>query len=187
MFTVSNGVCQGGILSHLCFNVYMDGLSDILCKTECGCTVRGRMINHIMYADDIVILSPSANRLQRLITICAAYGDSHDIKFNHDKTVCMYLPLKGNCTVNSPIIYLSSQLVYLVPKFKYSGTLITQDNSDDENMRRQRGNYYARSNGLIKNFYACSPVVKCDLFKAFCCNMYCSHVWCDYKNDTLRR
>ena len=35
--------------------------------------------------------------------------------------------------------------------------------------------------------YACSPVVKCDLFKAFCCNMYCSHLWCDYKNNTLRR
>ena len=66
-------------------------------------------------------------------------------------------------------------------------SFITQDNSDDENMRRQRGNCYARSNGIIKNFYACSPVVKCDLFKAFCCNMYCSHLWCDFKNETLRR
>ena len=187
MFTVSNGVRQGGILSPLFFNVYMDSLSDILCKTECGCTMGGRMINHLMYADDVVILSPSAKGLQRLINICAAYGDSHDIKFNHAKTVCMYLPSKGNCTLNSPLIYLNSQLLSLVPKFKYLGSLITQDNSDDENMRRQRGICYARSNGLIKNFYACSPVVKCDLFKAFCCNMYCSHLWCDYKNDTLRR
>ena len=60
MFTVSNGVRQGGILSPLFFNVYMDGLSDILCKTECGCTMGGRMINHLMYADDVVILSPSS-------------------------------------------------------------------------------------------------------------------------------
>ena len=99
----------------------------------------------------------------------------------------MYLPSKGNCTLNSPLIYLNSQLLSLVPKLKYLGSLITQDNSDDENMRRQRGSCYARSNDLIKNFYACSPVVKCDHFKAFCCNMYCSHLWCDYKNDTLRR
>ena len=63
MFTVSNGVRQGGILSPLFFNVYMDGLSDILCKTECGCTMGGRMINHLMYADDVVILSPSAKGL----------------------------------------------------------------------------------------------------------------------------
>ena len=104
MFTVSNGVRQGGILSPLFFNVYMDGLSDILCKTECGCTMGGRMINHLMYAGDVVILSPSAKGLQRLINICAAYGDSNDIKFNHAKTVRMYLPSKGNCTFNSPLI-----------------------------------------------------------------------------------
>ena len=53
-------------------------------------------------------------------------------------------------------------------------------------MRRQRGNCYARSNVIIHNFYACPPVVKCDLFKAFCCNMYCSHLRCDF-NETLRR
>ena len=28
-------------------------------------------------------------------------------------------------------------------------------------------NCYARSNGLIKNCYACSPVVKCDLLRHF--------------------
>ena len=54
-------------------------------------------------------------------------------------------------------------------------------------MRRQRDNCYARSNGIIKNFHACSPVVKCNVFKAFCCNLYCSHLWCDFKLDNLRR
>ena len=46
MYTVSNGVLQGGKLSPLFFNVYTDGLSDILCRTECGYTMGGRMINH---------------------------------------------------------------------------------------------------------------------------------------------
>ena len=161
MFTVSNGVRQGGILSPLFFNVYMYGLSEILCRTECGCTMGGRMINHLMYADDLVILSPSAKGLQRLVDICAAYGDIHDIKFNHAKTVC-------NCTLTSPHISLNLQKLSFVPKFDYFGSFVTQDNSEDENMRRQRGNCYARSNLIIKNCYACSPVVKCDLFKAFC-------------------
>ena len=115
MFAVSNGVRQGGILSPLFFNVYMDGLSDILCRTECGCTMGGRMLNHLMYADDLVLLSPSAKGLQRLVDICAAYGDIHDIKFNHAKTVCMYLPSKGNCTLNSPLISLNLQKLSFVP------------------------------------------------------------------------
>ena len=45
----------------------------------------------------------------------------------------MYLPSKGNCTLNSPLIYLNSQLLSIVPKLKYLGSLITQDSSDDEN------------------------------------------------------
>ena len=86
--------------------------------------------------------------------------------------MCVYLPSRGNCTLNSPHISLNLQKLSFVPKFKYLGSFITQDNADDENMRRQRGNCYARSNGIIKNCYACSPVVKCDLFKAFFCNNY---------------
>ena len=74
------------------------------------------MINHLMYADDFVILSLSAKGLQRLVDMCAAYGDIHDIKCNHTKTVCMYLPSKGTRTVNSPLISL--QKLSFVPKFK---------------------------------------------------------------------
>ena len=110
------------------------------------------MINHLMYADDLVILSPSAKGLQRPVDICPAYGDIHHTKFNHAKTVCMYLPSKGNCKLNYPHISMNWPKFYFVPKFKYLGSFITQDNSDDENMRRQRGNCYARSNGIIKIF-----------------------------------
>ena len=65
--------------------------------------------------------------------ICAAYGDVHDITFNHAKTVCMYLPSKGNCTLNPPHISLNLQKLSFVPKFKYVGSFITQDNSHDDN------------------------------------------------------
>ena len=90
---------------------------------------------------------------------------------HYTKTVCMHLPSKGNCTLISPLISLNLQRLSFVPKFKYLGSYITQDNSDDEIMRRPRGNCYATSNEIIKKFYACSPVVKCDLFKAFCCTV----------------
>ena len=48
MFAVSNGVRQGGILSSLFFNVYMDGLSDILCITETGVAIGSIMTSHFM-------------------------------------------------------------------------------------------------------------------------------------------
>ena len=53
-FTVSNGVRQGGILSPFLFNVYMDDLSVNLKKCPTGCIAGGTVVNHLMYAGDIV-------------------------------------------------------------------------------------------------------------------------------------
>ena len=84
----------------------MDCLSESLCNTQTGCNVGGVMINHLMYADDLVILSPSVKGLQRLLDICDVYGHNHDILFNHDKTVCMYIP-SGSCYyLNTPVLFL---------------------------------------------------------------------------------
>ena len=89
----------------------------------------------------------------------------------------MYMPAKRNyCTLNIPFISLNVQRLTFVQKYKYLGTLITRDNADDDTMRRQRGDCYARSNGINKNFHTCSPVAKCSLFETFCCNLYCSRL-----------
>jgi len=56
---VSNGVRQGGTLSPILFNLYMDELSRRLNDCNTGCMIGGMLVNHIMYADDLVIFSPS--------------------------------------------------------------------------------------------------------------------------------
>ena len=58
VFTVSNGVRQGGVLSPYLFNVYMDGLSTTLNTCQTGCYSGVSKVNHLMYADDLVLLSP---------------------------------------------------------------------------------------------------------------------------------
>ena len=45
-FFVTNGVRQGGILSPMLFNLYIDGLSDILNKSTIGGSIGGNRINH---------------------------------------------------------------------------------------------------------------------------------------------
>ena len=74
-----------------------------------------------------------------------------------------------------------------VRTYKYLGTVMTCDNADDANMRRQRGICYARANGIIKNLSMCSPVVKATLFRTFCSNMYCSQLWRDFKSCSIRK
>ena len=151
-FFVTNGVRQGGILSPLLFNVYMDGLSSSLSNTPTGCSIGGVMVNHIMYADDVVIISPSVKGLQRLLDICAVYGQTHDILFNDDKTVCMYMPAKSSFYINTPAVFLNGRKLSFTSKYKYLGTLMTHDGSDEANMSRQRGFFVCAQQWFIQEF-----------------------------------
>ena len=88
----------------------------------------------------------------------------------------MYFPVKGRALINVPKVFLNLQLLRWVTKYKYIGTILTDDLSDDFNMLRQRGICYARCNSLIRNFSSCSLNVKVKLFKTFCCIMYCCQI-----------
>ena len=46
------------------------------CRT--GCSVGNSLINHLMYADDLVIFSPSSIALRALISVCEEYAVSLD-------------------------------------------------------------------------------------------------------------
>ena len=66
-FQVTNGVRQGGVLSPLLFDVYVNELSELLNKSGIGGNLGGTLINHMLYADDICIVSLSSSGLQHLL------------------------------------------------------------------------------------------------------------------------
>ena len=72
-FFVTNGVRQGGILSPMLFNIYIDGLSDILNKSTIGGSIGGNRINHMLYANDLCMVSLSSAGLQQLLVQCDDY------------------------------------------------------------------------------------------------------------------
>ena len=89
-FNVTNGVHQGGILSPQLFNIYIDGQSDILNKSSIGGSIGGERIIHMLYADDLCIVSLSSAGLQQLLSICDQYCAVHSVTFNVKKSVCTF-------------------------------------------------------------------------------------------------
>ena len=73
-FRISNGVRQGGILLPKLFALYMNKLSRLLVMCNVGCYLDGQCMNHLMYADDIFLLTPTAKAMQQLLDICNDYG-----------------------------------------------------------------------------------------------------------------
>ena len=85
LFSVNNGVRQVSMLSLLLFNVYVDDLSVSLSKLPVGCCCGKTVVNHLMYADDIILLAPSVKGLQRLLDTSYTYGCDKDILFSTSK------------------------------------------------------------------------------------------------------
>ena len=68
-FVVKNGVKQGGVLSPILFNVYMDILLRKLQASGMGCYVGNRFAGALCYADDIMLLTPTRKAMNSFLLI----------------------------------------------------------------------------------------------------------------------
>ena len=184
-FTVTNGVRQGGILSPTLYNVYVDDLSNLLNQCNVGCTVFNHCFNHLCYADDLVLMSPSAKGLQSLVNICASYAKVNDIIYNEKKTVIMICYPRSFNACDTPQILLNGSIIKHVDHIRYLGVILSHSFTDDLDLKRQLKFFYFKGNFLIRNFKSCSNAVKTKLFNAFCANFYCGHLWFSFNRTSF--
>ena len=117
-----------------------------------------------MYADDLVIFSPSSVGLRALISVCEKYGISHDIRFNYKKSTIMICRGKYMKNVYPPLCTLNGEVIKDVDSVRYLGHIISNDGKDDKDIMRQCQQLYARG----KVFHMCSMDVKVNLFNTYC-------------------
>ena len=151
-FNVSNGVRQGGILSPYLFNVYMDDLSVELNNCTYGCLVGNKIVNHLMYADDLVIFSPSPVGLSKLLHVCGNYGIKHDIKYNSKKSAVVICRSRFNKNIEYESFTINGESISQVSTVKYLGHYICEDLKDDTDVNRQCRQIYAQGNLLLLGF-----------------------------------
>ena len=154
-FTISNGVMQGGILSPRLFAVYVDDLSKQLIDARSGCFIEHQCINHVMHADDICLLAPSALGLQKLLDVCYNFSQCNDVVFNSLKSVYMVFRPK-RYKLFCPIVYLHLDRLNRILQTKYFGYFLSEDQSDDEDIAKQMRTLYIRSNKLLRMFSYCT-------------------------------
>ena len=69
---------------------------------------------------------------------------------------------------------------------KYLGIILSNDFNDDLDIKRQIRYIYAKGNILARKFSNCSEDVKKRLFRSYCSNMYCCHLWGLYSKKSYR-
>ena len=134
----------------------------------------------LVYADDMVLLAPSWHALQELIKILEYSCIKLNIVGNTKKTVCMiFRPRNKEKWISDsfPDFTLDGCKLQFVSKFRYLGHIISDDLSDDDDIRREIKNLFVRTNMLISRFYKCSSNVKLTLCKSFCMAVYDVALW----------
>ena len=169
-----------GILSPLLFNVYMDDLSLQLHRQPIGCSVGGTVVNHMLYADDIVLFAPSAKGLQKLLDLSHTYGCNLTLKSS-----VMYIDSREAGYAQSMTI--GGKTLNTVTSFSYLGHIICNDLSDDADLKAKCRQMYAKCNTLRQKFHICSTAVKVKLTSAYFSNVYMCALWVNYRKTTFHQ
>ena len=145
-FRVSNGVRQGSLISPHLFALYLDELSKKLDEVKAGCVLGTNRINHLIYADDAVVFSPSVSGRRALMKVCEKYGIENDIIFKPIKFAIMIFGGNKGPVATNPEFCMNGTVIPQVKCNKYLGHMITHNLRDSEDIERQRKKIYQQVN-----------------------------------------
>ena len=156
------------MLSGLFFSLYINGLIDEVVKSNFGCKLGIHDSSIIAYADDLVLLSPSARGLQTLIDIASFQANELSLTFNKEKSKWMvFRSLRSKMCEVAPMM-INSDPIQRVDNFKYLGVILRDDNCNSDDIQRALNKFYCDFNIILRRFCFADFNVKSLLFRYYC-------------------
>ena len=166
-FSVISGVRQGGVLSARFWAVYMDELITNLRKSGMGCQILNYFIACILYADDVCLLAPSRQAMQKLLDICEEYAFSWCNLYNERKTKLMYFGKHFQSFSCAPITLNGAPLEF-VSEWKYLGVYLRSGTNFTCSPAKSRSSFYRSTNSILNVLHGPSETVQMKLLYSVC-------------------
>ena len=191
-FNVTNGVRQGAVSSPILFCIYINKLITKIKYHGIGCQINNVFLGIWIYADDIVLLAPSRQGLQAMVTLCENFANEMKLTFSTNaiidkcKTKCIVF---SNSIVNrddySPIMLNNLPLPY-VNSVNHLGTILEQNNSMFKDCNVKRAKFISKIHSLNQEFHFAHPNTVIRLYNIYACSFYGSNLW-DLYSDNVNR
>ena len=173
-FDIKNGVKQGGVLSPMLFNIYIDVLLNRLKHSGIGCQIAHNYFGSLAYVDDIFLLWPNISSLNTMLKICETFSDEYKILFNASKSKLVVFGNDSNCTD----VFLQGNVIVKTKVEKHVGNLVGSDfNIKSQVAQNACNQLYGKVNLLIRQMGACNCFILYKLFKNYCMSFYGCQLW----------
>ena len=119
-FDIPNGLKQGCVVSPTFFKIYINDLVTDINNHEAGITIDNRNISMLMFADDIVLLAPTEDKLQEMLDIVNNWCSKWRLTLNGTKTEIIHYRHKSK--ERSAFQFKCGELnLQYTDKYKYLG------------------------------------------------------------------
>ncbi|MEW8548514.1 MAG: reverse transcriptase domain-containing protein, partial [Candidatus Thiodiazotropha sp.] len=148
-FSVLQGVRQGGILSTDLYKLYINGLLDRLTMSGDGCFLGEVCCVAPAACDDIAVLSPSLDMLQRLISISVDYSRMERYLLQPSKSVvlaCQQHCGKRGAEADDISILMGEEPMPVITEAMHMGIMRSEDSQDTavtHNIEKARRTVYS--------------------------------------------
>ena len=120
-FKSCKGVRQGCNLSPVLFNLFINDLPNIFNEHCKPIKLNSSSINCLLYADDLVLLSETAEGLQNCFDKLSSYCDQWNLEVNTDKTKVMIFNKRNRLLKHQYNFYFNNLDIEVVYNYKYLG------------------------------------------------------------------
>jgi hypothetical protein len=179
--TVDNlvGLLQGSVLSPILFNCFIHKLSVLLndAAKAAGVKLGKFTLNHILFADDIVLLTKNAMFAQQCLNICTFWARSVGMRFSPTKCKAIIKGRGGESLANIDEnslpqgLFIQGEPIDCVPDVIHLGVEVGNNGIHWEKsiaMRTQsmiQGVYWLKNKGM--NAYGWRPLQSIKVYKSF--------------------
>ena len=162
-FSVLNEVKQEGVISPVLFCIYLNKLLGKLAEAGVGCYIGNIFVGALAYADDIVLLPPTAKAMRLMLSICDHYAIEYSILFNSKKSKCIsFDPRYGHSSPkkNLPAFFIGRHVVDYVDSWPHLAHIISNTGDDRLDIINRCNSFCAQINNVLCCFKSTSIILK---------------------------